>query len=716
MKNIIKTLIGIYLLGILGSAVGAETAPSTLMIDAKAPSIEVSDTLYGLFYEDINFAADGGLYADQVFNRSFEYRNLLAENEADGLTGWQINLKDFKYGKVQLDQSHPLNENNPTSLKVEVNEPGFKIRNMGHAANLSASSAEMSIFEGESYQLSFYLLNQSYQGELQFFLEDADGNLISDVIKIKVKSSDDWTKIENLLLHATHTLGGRLVIEVLGSGTFNLDMVSLMPTQYHGAGRSEWKYGGLRLDLVQALADLNPQFLRFPGGCIAEGAFDKDNHYNWKDTIGPLEERKENWNLWGYMQSYGLGYHEYFQLAEDLGATPIPVVHAGILCQVRSGDLQPMLPPTDEFKQLTQDILDLIEYANGDESTEWGSRRAENGHKEPFNLKYIAIGNENWGERYFNNFKVLKAAIEAVYPDVTVITTSGALSEGPGFDYAWDMVHKRYPDTYVDEHYYNSPEWFLENTDRYDSYRRDSAKVFVGEFAAHAEITANGRPNTLYTALCEAAYLTGIERNSDVVKMISYAPLLAKVGSTQWTPDLIWFDSHKVMLTPNYYTFQLFSKYIGTRYVESELKSGLSLYHSVTVDDEAEEVYIKVVNPSDEKTTLHISLTEFEQLKENAEVVVIAHENPQAQNTMNQPDVITSQLEIVSVEENQVSVDIEANSVTLVRLGYGNSLFEAGVLKAWEVESSTRLIVPLILASGVIITIGMTTIYLKVKK
>lgn len=716
MKKIVGTLIGCYLLGALGYVVGAETAPSTLSISSDASGVEVSGTLYGLFYEDINFSADGGLYADQVFNRSFEYTSLLNESALDGLMGWRVDLKDSKYGKIQLDQSHPLNENNLTSLKIEVLESGFKLRNVGHTANVSVSSAEMSIFEDETYTISFYILNDDYEGAIQFYLEDAQGNIISDQVKTKIKKGSNWIKIEGLSLTATQTAGGRLVIEALGSGTLNLDMVSLMPSDYHGAGSSEWKYGGLRSDLVEALADLNPQFLRFPGGCIAEGAYDKDNHYRWKETIGPLEERKENWNLWGYMQSYGLGYHEYFQLAEDLGATPIPVVHAGILCQVRSGDLQPILPGSEDFKELTQDILDLIEYANGDSSTKWGSKRAENGHQEPFNLKYIAIGNENWGERYFKNFKALKAAVEEIYPDLTVITTSGTLSEGLGFDYAWNTIEKQFPDTYVDEHYYNSPEWFLDNTDRYDSYRRDSAKVFVGEFAAHAEGTPTHRPNTLYTALCEGAYLTGIERNSDVVKMISYAPLLAKVGSTQWTPDLIWFDSHHNMLTPNYYVFQLFSTHIGTRYLESDLNSGIDLYHSVTVDEESEEIYIKIVNPSKDSTQLQISLSQFEKLKQQAEFIVITHEDAQAQNTMENPKNISPKLEVIDLEDDTVTVEIAANSANLVRLGYKDTKFEAGV-DVVEMKSQTpSIIAPLMVAAGIIITIGATHDLVKRKK
>lgn len=716
MKKIIGTLIGCHLLGVLGYVVGAETAPSTLTISSDASGVEVSETLYGLFYEDINFSADGGLYADQVFNRSFEYTHLLNDSALDGLMGWRVDLKDSKYGKIQLDQSNPLNENNVTSLKMEVLESGFKLRNVGHTANVSVSSAEMSIFEDETYMTSFYVLNDNYEGELQFYLEDAQGNVISDKVKTKIKKGSNWTKIEKLSLTTTQTAGGRLVIEALGVGTLNLDMVSLMPSDYHGAGSSEWKYGGLRADLVAALADLNPQFLRFPGGCVAEGAYKKDNHYHWKDTIGPLEERKENWNLWGYMQSYSLGYHEYFQLSEDLGATPIPVVHAGILCQVRSGDLQPMLPTTDEFNELKQDILDLIEYANGATSTEWGSKRAENGHKEPFNLEYIAIGNENWGQQYFSNFKVLKAAVEAVYPDITVITTSGTLSEGAGFDYAWETIHRQFPDTYVDEHYYNSPEWFLENTARYDSYRRDSAKVFVGEFAAHADATAAGRPNTLYTALTEGAYLTGIERNSDVVKMISYAPLLAKVGSTQWTPDMIWFDSHNTLLTPNYYVFQLFSTHIGTRYLESELTSDLGLYHSVTINEESEEIYIKVVNPSEGSTTLQISLSKFEDLKDEAELIVIAHEDAQAQNTMENPENVVPKLEVIAIENDMVTIEIQANSATLVRLGYGETKFQAGVEVVETKGQTVSIVAPLMVAGLVIAAIGVSHYLIKRKK
>lgn len=717
MKRIIKTLVGCHLIGLSGLVAGATNAPSTLTIDANQESVEVSDTLYGLFYEDINFAADGGLYAEQVFNRSFEYQNILSQTAYDGLTGWKIDIQDSKKGQVQLDQSNPLNENNSQSLKVTVKESGFKIQNVGHTSNMTNDSAEMSIFKDEKYNLSFYLLNENYSGKLSFHLEDGEGNTISNFVDIKVKSNPDWTKIESLNLTATETVGGKLVIEADGQGTFNLDMVSLMPNNYWGANEENWKYGGLRTDLVEALKDLKPQFLRFPGGCVAEGAYDKDNHYNWKETIGPIEERKENENLWGYMQSYGLGYHEYFQLAEDLGAKPIPVVHAGLLCQVRSGDLPAMLPSTTEFKELTQDILDLIEYANGDTSTEWGAKRAENGHKEPFNLEFIAIGNENWGQQYFNNFKALKDAVEEIYPEITVITTSGTLSDGAGFDYAWDIVHKRYPDTYVDEHYYNSPEWFLENTDRYDSYRRDSAKVFVGEFAAHAEGNATSRPNSLYTALAEGAYLTGIERNSDVVKMISYAPLLARVGSVQWTPDMIWFDSHQVMLTPNYYVYQLFSNYIGNKYLTSDLQSSTGLYHSVTIDEGLKEIYIKVINVGDESTTLDINFEQFETLKNKAEYTVITHEYIDAVNTMENPLNISPQQSILEVNEDAATIEIPHHSAVLLRLGYGDSAFVAGVSPTLEKNIDSSSITHSILVTGsIVVIILISHIVLKVKQ
>ena len=708
MKQLLKVLVSCHLLGLSGLVVGAN-APSTLTIDANQVGTDVSETLYGLFYEDINFAADGGLYAEQVFNRSFEYKKLLGSTVYDGLTGWKIDIKDSKKGQVELDQSKPLNDNNIQSLKVIVKESGFKLQNVGHASNIVNDTAEMSLFADEKYNLSYYIFNNDYVGTLKFHLEDGEGNVISNEVSVKVDSRKKWTKINDLTLTATKTVGGRLVIEAQGEGTFNLDMVSLMPTNYWKAGSENWKYSGLRSDLVEALQALNPQFLRFPGGCVAEGAYDKGNHYNWKDTIGPIEERKENENLWGYMQSYGLGYHEYFQLAEDLGAKPIPVVHAGLLCQVRSGDLPAMLPSTEEFKQLIQDILDLIEYANGDTSTEWGAKRAENGHKEPFNLEFIAIGNENWGEQYFNNFKAIKSAIEKVYPEITVITTSGTLSEGAGFDYAWDVIHKRYPDTYVDEHYYNSPEWFLENTDRYDSYRRDSAKVFVGEFAAHEEGTATTRPNSLYTALAEAAYLTGIERNSDVVKMISYAPLLARVGSAQWTPDLIWFNSHHVMFSPNYYVYQMFSNYIGNKYLLSELNSSINLHHSVTVDENKKEIYIKVVNVEDESTTLDIKFNQFETLKSQAEYIVLTHDDIHAVNTFEDPLNVSPQTSILEVNEDDATIEVPHHSAVLLRLGYGDSAFIAGASPTSQTNTKSSSISNVILVAGSVITIVLIT-------
>jgi len=367
---------------------------------------------------------------------------------------------------------------------------------------------------------------------------------------------------------------------------------------------SEWPGGGLRSDLVQALMELHPRFLRFPGGCVAEGSYYRANFYNWKDTVGPVEQRRENFNTWGYMQSYGLGFFEYFCLAEALGAQPLPVVHAGMLCQARDIFESPLTMA--ETREYAQDILDLIEFATGDVTTTWGALRAEMGHPEPFQLNYLAIGNENWGNAYFDRYAVLSEAVKAVYPEIKLIVAAGPVAEGALPQDSWRTIRRRFPGDMVDEHYYMDSEWFLEHTHRYDSYPR-TTEVFLGEYAAHEPATGNRRPNNLYSALCEAAYLTGIERNSDLVKMACYAPLMARDGMYQWSPDLIWFNERDVLLTPNYYVQQMFAQTLGDFVVDSRLETENDrLYHIVTRTEE--KLYVKIVNVSENMEEIRLSL------------------------------------------------------------------------------------------------------------
>ena len=566
----------------------------TLEVDGEDILFETNENLYGLFFEDINKAADGGLNSELIENRSFEQKR----GTPEGMFGWQVYKPDEESG-YKIATESPLHINNPSYLQLNLVEDAIMLKNSGHNG--------VPIRDSEIYDFSIWIKNNDYKGNVVAYVEDTRGDMLTDQVQVQVsKENEEWTKYEAQLKGAVRGVGS-FVLEVKGRGKCDIDFVSFRPhTIWQGEEPSKWKYGGLRVDLVEALKDIEPGFIRFPGGCVAEGE-GLENLYNWKDTIGPLEERKEQKNTWGYWQSYGLGYHEYFQLCEDLGAVPIPVVHAGITCQIRRPG-EHFTAGSVEFKQAVQDALDLIEYVNGDVDTYWGSKRVLNGHPEPFNLKYIAIGNENWGTQYFENFQAFKVKIEEKYPDMMIITSSGPWASGQEFASAWQVINKKYTEMIVDEHYYMEPEWFLSNVDRYDYYDRSGAKVFLGEYAAHNGKVQNQVPasgNSLYAAIAEAAFMTGLEKNADIVQLASYAPLLAKQGDTQWFYNMIWFDHYNVVHTPSYYVQQLFSQNIGNQVINTKLEKaddpkvldgGISLGSWSTA---VEYEYVRVINNKD---------------------------------------------------------------------------------------------------------------------
>ena len=419
-----------------------------------------------------------------------------------------------------------------------------------------------------------------------------------------------WEKHAGVLTAHQTAEDACLTFLLNGTGELDVDMASLMPVDRVGA---DWPGGGLRRDLVEALKELRPRFLRFPGGCVAEGSWTWDNLYRWKDTVGPAESRKENWNTWGYMQSYGIGFYEYFCLCEELGALPLPVVGSGVLCQAREPRESPM--NDEELAAWTQDILDLLEFALGDADTVWGGLRCQMGHEAPFDLRFLAIGNENWADVYFTRYEKIRNAVKAAYPDITCIAACGPVADGSLFNASRAKILRSFPEDTADEHYYMESDWFLRSTHRYDHYPR-STKVFLGEYAAHEPASGGRRPNSLYSALCEAAYLTGIERNSDVVTMCCYAPLLARLGMDQWTPDLIWFSGIRVVRTPNYYAQQMFSESLGDYLLESALldengaavkEANEKLYHVVSQTAEG-QIIVKLVNVSGKEKTITFQL------------------------------------------------------------------------------------------------------------
>lgn len=568
----------------------------TLTADASVTTVEMSDTLYGLFFEDINHSADGGLYAELLQNRSFEYEDILNPRVYDYYTGWLFGMNANAKGGVTLMDEDGIHPNNVHYMRVKGEEGEYRFANMGYGA--VGFNGGVNVEADTNYKSFVYLRAVDYDGEIEVSLETRVGAKLAEPVRIT--PTDTWQRYD-MTFQCTADADAVLSYTMLATGEIDIDMASLMPEDCFGA---DWPGGGLRSDLVEALMELHPKFLRFPGGCVAEGSYKWSNAYNWKDTVGPVEYRKENFNTWGYMQSYGLGYYEYFCLAEALGAQPLPVVHSGVLCQARTPREASM--SMEEVAAYAQDILDLIEFATGDPSTTWGALRAEMGHPEPFDLRYVAIGNENWDSEYFSRYRVLSGAVKEAYPEITTIVAAGPVAEGPLFNASWSTIRWNFADSVVDEHYYMDSEWFLNHTNRYDNYPRTTG-VFLGEYAAHEPVQGNRRPNNLYAAICEAAYLTGIERNSDVVRMACYAPLMARDGMFQWSPNLIWFNSRQVLRTPNYYVQQMFAETLGDFVVDSALETDSNrVYQVVTRTDDV--MYVKLVNASDANREMKLSL------------------------------------------------------------------------------------------------------------
>ena len=551
---------------------------------------EISDLLMGIFFEDINYSADGGLYAELIQNRDFEYDPSDREGDKNwnSTHSWKLEGENATF---TISTSDPIHPNNPHYAVLETNQPGAALTNTGFDG--------IALKAGEKYDFSLFarIPEGSKSGKLLVHLVDADGTVQGETTV--TVSSRSW-KTYKAVLTAKASADTRLELRPQSAGEIELDMISLFP-QNTFKGRKN----GLRPDLAQTLADMHPRFVRFPGGCVAHGDGLK-NIYQWKNTIGPLEARKPARNLWGYHQSMGLGYYEYFQFCEDIGAEPLPVLAAGVPCQNSAchGDLrggQQGGIPMSEMGAYIQDILDLIEWANGDaKKTKWGKIRAESGHPKPFNLKYIGIGNEDLITDVFEErFTMIYLAIKEKYPEIIVVGTVGPFNEGTDYVEGWKLADKLGV-SMVDEHYYQSPGWFLHNQDFYDKYDRSKkTKVYLGEYATHIP----GRRANMETALTEALYLAALERNGDVVHMSSYAPLLAKDGRTQWNPDLIYFNNREVRPTTGYYVQKLYGQNAGDHYIPSQInldnqdgRVKLRVGSSIVRDSKTGDVIVKLVN------------------------------------------------------------------------------------------------------------------------
>jgi alpha-L-arabinofuranosidase len=542
MKTRIMNPVGlliVFALAVSAVPFNSRAAQAQVTVDVNSPGLAVPPTLHGLFFEDINYGADGGLYAELVQNRSFEGR--------EPLYAWSVVTNPGAKGRLMVESESPLNANNLHFLRIHVVNPG----NAGYGA-ANAGFDGIVLRAGENYLFSVYARRRAGDSAaLRVALEDTGGRTLAATNITDIGGA--WQKFEAALTSTASVTNARLVVLSTRTGVMDVDMVSLFPEKTFHARRN-----GLRADLAQVLADMKPGFLRFPGGCVVEG-MDFTNMYRWKDTIGDVSERKQNWNVWQdrrspeYNQTYGLGFFEYFQLCEDIGAEPVPVINCGMCCQARKGPFVPL----DELDPYVQDALDLIEFANGPTNGVWGAKRAAMGHPAPFNLKFLAVGNEQWQQAYFDRYDVFYRTLKAKYPDIKIISSAGPLPNDSLWHFAWDKFHSGTPADVVDEHYYVAPRWLYENVNRYDSYDRKGPEIFVGEFAAH---DGAGRRNNLRAALAEAAYMTGLWKNADEVLLASYAPLFGKVGHDQWHPNLIWFDNSRVELTPSYYAQAQFAQ------------------------------------------------------------------------------------------------------------------------------------------------------------
>ena len=607
------------------------------------------------------------LYAELVKNRSFEF--------PDPLMGWsQLTRAEGTGSLAVLDQA-PFHAANPHYLRLTAStEAGWGVANEGFRG--------MGVRQGESYDFSARIRTAGNSPKaLRLELVGASGNKLAQTQIVGFGA--EW-KLQTATLRATTTdPKAHLNLVMEGPGTLDLDMVSLFP-------RTTWKErpGGLRADLVRKLAEMKPGFVRFPGGCIVEGHF-LTNRYQWKTTIGPIEERKLIINRWNtefkhrlapdYYQSFGLGFFEFFQLCEDIGAEPMPILNCGMACQFNSGELAPM----DQMDPFVQDALDLIEFANGPASSTWGARRAALGHPAPFGLKLLGVGNEQWGAQYIERYTVFAKALKGRYPDVQLISSAGPGPNDERFHFAWGKLRELDADI-VDEHCYAAPRWFLENAGRYDAYNRKGPKVFMGEYAAQSVAIASPlNRNNLECALAEAAYMTGLERNADVVRMVSYAPLFSHVEGWQWTPDLIWCDNLRVIGTPNYYVQQLFATNRGDVVLPTQVRvdgqpvqmtvvsnaAPPRLFASAVKDEAARKLVLKVVNPTGAATTVELKLEGITRLASKAEAIVLAGGAPGDENSFEKPLKVAPVTSSVMNIKPQFEHLFPPYSMTVLRIG-----------------------------------------------
>lgn len=659
-KNISFFLMGVFLsVYSINAQVRKEFVEKTNRDIDKSGKV-ISPDLFGLFFEDINYSADGGLYAEQVQNRSFEY-NPTERKEWNPFSYWEYITTGYSYGRISVETKSPIHPNNPHYMVIDVEHVGKEAKFTGESGVglKNPGFGGIVVRSGQKYNFSVFAQQLSDTPiVLSINLQNRKGEVLAS--SSIATSSRNWQKYTATLTVTASCDTSSLVVLAKTEGKIALDVVSLFPENTF-----KNRPNGLRADLAKMLADMKPHFIRFPGGCLAHGD-GLGNMYRWKNTIGPIEERKEQRNIWGYNQTAGLGYYEYFQFCEDIGAKPLPVLPAAVSCQNTGGTWQiggtgQKAILMDEMKDYIQEVLDLIEWANGPVTSTWGAKRAATGHPAPFHLQYVGIGNEDKITPEFEErFKMIFDEVKMKHPEITVVGTVGPAPDGDDFTNGWKIANNlKVP--VVDEHYYTSPEWFISNQHRYDKYARNATQVYLGEYASWG--------NKLRNAIAEAAYMTSLERNGDVVRMASYAPLLAKKNFTQWNPDMIYFDNVNICLTPNYYVQKLFSTNQGNTYFDKVIlknEKDSTLAASCVQDTKTGDIILKMVNFGKESNPMKVNLGSFKRIVSQAEQTVLAGKGDDENTLENKQKVFPTQ-SVIKVSKT-FEYAAPAMSLTVIRI------------------------------------------------
>lgn len=622
----------------------------SIQVDVKNVGSSIQKTMYGIFFEDINYGADGGLYAELIKNRSFEF--------PQSLLGWNT------FGNVEVRTDGAPFANNPHYVRLSY---------PGHDEKLTGLDNEgffgIGVQKDAAYRFSVWarIPEGKEKGSIRIELIDRESSVFST--QTLTVESKEWRKYQVVLKSTKMEPKARIRIFLTSKVSLDIDHVSLFPVD-------TWKghENGLRKDLAQALYDLHPGVFRFPGGCIVEGTT-LENRYQWKNSVGPVENRRLNENRWeytfpnrffpDYFQSYGMGFYELFQLSEEIGAEPLPVISCGLACQFQNKDINAHVA-VDDLKPYIQDALDLIEFANGDVTTKWGKLRADMGHPASFKLKLLAVGNEQWGSLYPERLEPFMKAIRDKYPTIKVIGSAGPSPDGKDFEYGWKEM-KRLKTDLVDEHYYKNPQWFLANANRYDNYDRKSPKVFAGEYACHP----TNRKNNFESALCEAAFMTGFERNADIVQMCTYAPLFAHVEGWQWRPDMIWFDNLRSVKSPNYYVQQLYGMHAGTNVLTTRenklpLAGQNGLFASSAIDKTKNEIILKIANTSTETRKVVYTFNGLKKAERIGSHTILISKNMDDENTLDNPTTIIPTEKEIKTTGNTIEIELVPKSFNLI--------------------------------------------------